>query len=981
MSSSRYGGDELDSLPALSEATGKPGEEPGDDVAFGEDQGQRYERRGLIGRGGMGRVYAAQDRHLRRDVAMKVADTPELSRRLSREARITAQLEHPGIVAVYDAGLGEDGRPWYTMRLIRGRTLAGELSRCPDLAARLRLLGHFQDACQAVAYAHSMGIIHRDLKPHNIMVGEFGETQVADWGLARPVSTSTESWSRLLPSGEGAKVAGTARYMSPEQAGGDEVGPAADVWCLGVMLYELLAGQPAPPESGLAPDLDTLDPSVPTELVAIARRCLAVPPGERYSTADALSADLQRYLEGRRVDAHDYTSGELLGRLLWAWRAPLAVASLALLVLVVVLSVAAQRMQEARQVAERNLGLALAQQARVALEAEQRADAAVLAAHALVLGPSPQARGVLVATSGPRPERIEQRALPVGCAEDPWLSPGGDEVLCSADGKVSLWELTPQVQRWEVPIRLGQPPVFDTDGIVVVEVEGVVSWLDAADGSARTSVDLGGLPTVQPAAEGSVWALLGPRLKLLREDGAHGETFGTCAAGRTTFATHGGQALIGCDDGIFRLYDIDGNESVAVDSGHDRPDWSDVVFDGQAILAGTRQGEVLRYTLDGAPAAPALKVTDGGVLQLMPVPDSPLVVVRGERGGSQVWDTALHAWVATLPARLRRVYESRESREVSFHGDGLEWWTLPTTLRTDHVVLESGVSQVTVSPDGTEVAYALGDGEVGLVRVSDRVLVETWRWQDAVTKCVSFTADGRLFSAGMGAIGGRLLERGGGISVPVATSKSSLRRVGLLASGELWALSYGVRSVRFDPAGHDVSPLGEGVEFFDGSSSPGRQGVALLSTNGGVWRLIDGHLERMGDAPDAGAVDLTDAGRVVLAERRTVCLDDVCVPVDGPVVDLAMAPGDRRAAVGLLSGEVHIVDLVAGEVEAVLEGHGNRVGSLEWAPDGSWLVSGSWDGTLRFWELAALQADPAIWVEELESAWGLDLDGALAGSD
>ena len=151
MSSSRYGGDELDSLPALSEATGKPGEEPGDDVAFGEDQGQRYERRGLIGRGGMGRVYAAQDRHLRRDVAMKVADTPELSRRLSREARITAQLEHPGIVAVYDAGLGEDGRPWYTMRLIRGRTLAGELSRCPDLAARLRLLGHFQDACQAVA--------------------------------------------------------------------------------------------------------------------------------------------------------------------------------------------------------------------------------------------------------------------------------------------------------------------------------------------------------------------------------------------------------------------------------------------------------------------------------------------------------------------------------------------------------------------------------------------------------------------------------------------------------------------------------------------------------------------------------------------------------------------------------------------------------------------------------------------------------------
>ena len=147
--------------------------------------GERYTRVGLLGVGGMGRVYLARDRRLGRMVALKEAHDPGLARRLAREVRVTAGLEHPGIVTVYDEGRGGDGRPFYTMRLMRGRALSRVLSERSSASGRLELLSHYLDACQALAYAHAQGVIHRDLKPANIMLGAFGETQVVDWGLAR----------------------------------------------------------------------------------------------------------------------------------------------------------------------------------------------------------------------------------------------------------------------------------------------------------------------------------------------------------------------------------------------------------------------------------------------------------------------------------------------------------------------------------------------------------------------------------------------------------------------------------------------------------------------------------------------------------------------------------------------------------------------------------------------------------------------------
>lgn len=186
----------------------------------------------------MGRVVSVEDRRLRRVVAIKEISALEHSaaeERLAQEAWITAQLDHPNIVSVYDAGRNAVGRLFYVMHMVRGETLAEVIMACKTPGDRIALLRHFLAACQAVAYPHSTGIIHRDLKPSNILVGEFGETQVMDRGLACPIDDDQDrEWSTIVPRSfaaetvEGTTV-GTPRYMSLEQASGSTVDCRTDV--------------------------------------------------------------------------------------------------------------------------------------------------------------------------------------------------------------------------------------------------------------------------------------------------------------------------------------------------------------------------------------------------------------------------------------------------------------------------------------------------------------------------------------------------------------------------------------------------------------------------------------------------------------------------------------------------------------------------------------------------------------------------------
>jgi len=230
-----------------------------------------YQLLGEIARGGMGVILKGHDTDLGRDIAVKVLDPelskrPEVVQRFVEEAQIGGQLQHPGIVPVYDLGLMADDRPYFTMKLVKGRTLAALFQqRKTPSDNRGRLLAIFESVCQTMAYAHSKGVLHRDLKPANIMVGAFGEVQVVDWGLAkvlhrggvadeRRAKQTLHTVIETVRSGPGSSgsdslvgsVMGTPAYMAPEQAQGEieKLDERADVFSLGAILCEILTGRP-----------------------------------------------------------------------------------------------------------------------------------------------------------------------------------------------------------------------------------------------------------------------------------------------------------------------------------------------------------------------------------------------------------------------------------------------------------------------------------------------------------------------------------------------------------------------------------------------------------------------------------------------------------------------------------------------------------------------------------------------------------------
>jgi serine/threonine protein kinase len=249
--------------------------------------GTRYTLISVLGRGGMGVVYLARDTVLDREVALKIVERPQDE---ANEARILARLEHPGIVPVHDFGELPDGRLFYAMKRVRGDRLDRWMASGHELTERLHV---FLRVCDAVAFAHAQGVVHRDLKPENVMIGEFGEVLVLDWGVAQEMQNP----DRRL------QIAGTPAYMAPEQARGDVgVDHRADIFSLGAMLEAI---------AGTAP------------VLAIARKARADDPGARYQNVQALSADVTRFLAGRAVEAHRERLVDRLARFYRRYRLPI----------------------------------------------------------------------------------------------------------------------------------------------------------------------------------------------------------------------------------------------------------------------------------------------------------------------------------------------------------------------------------------------------------------------------------------------------------------------------------------------------------------------------------------------------------------------------------------------------------------------------------------------------------------------------------
>ncbi|HEU0036306.1 MAG TPA: protein kinase [Kofleriaceae bacterium] len=360
-----------------------------------------YKHGSEIARGGMGRIVAAEDQRLGRPVALKELLEPagDALGRFQREALITARLQHPGIVPVYEAGRWPTGEPFFAMKLVSGRPLDRVIAEAKTLEERLALLPRIAAATDAIAYAHSHRIVHRDLKPANVLIGDFGETVVIDWGLAKDLDVGDSPESQTRHDRPGAKrtpkpatntasrtasiashpppstrqvssttltvagaVMGTPAYMAPEQARGEPVDQRADVFALGAMLYHLLAGVP-PYNARTATDVIAAaalgrviphaerEAGAPRDLVAIVERAMRQSPAERYPDAGALADELRRFLTGQLVSAHRYTPLQRLSRFLKKHQAAVTIATISVVTLAVGGTLAVRQIVQQRDAA------------------------------------------------------------------------------------------------------------------------------------------------------------------------------------------------------------------------------------------------------------------------------------------------------------------------------------------------------------------------------------------------------------------------------------------------------------------------------------------------------------------------------------------------------------------------------------------------------------------------------------------------------
>ncbi|UQA55400.1 serine/threonine-protein kinase [Polyangium aurulentum] len=890
-----------------------------------------------VAQGGIGRVVAAWDKRLGRRVALKQliegVSTPE--DRFVREARITARLQHPSIVPVYEAGRWPSGEPFYAMKLVEGRTLSQVIAEAGTLEERLPLLPRVLAVAEAVACAHEKRIIHRDLKPANVILGSFGETVVIDWGLAKdlaeeeaearaPAGEATTQARRGGGSGGGltveGSIMGTPAYMPPEQAEGDPVDERADVYAIGAILYHLLAG--VPPYDGMEVDgileqvhdgppvpLPVLERGIPQDLLAIVEKAMARDPARRYPTAKELAHDLRRFLAGQWVGAYRYGLREILRRFVRRHRAVLAVSIAALLVLVVGIEVGLSKVMEARdraqkkQVdADRARGVAQAAerralkradeltlvQARTALDRDPNDAIAWLAtlspssghwSGARVLAADARARGLAVVLRGHR----------AGMNRVDFFPDGRRLASTSDDHTARLWDLEGN----EVAVLEGH-----TDEVWGMDLSPDGRFV--ATGSKDHTVRLWDVETGVPSTIASFEA--GVKDVLFSPDG------------RLIFATNGGEALVwDRETGEFELRAmVPGARHFALFSEDRRAVLR--LHAGHIERIDLDTGEVASLPMEFEPHAVAVHAgrdllavgTLQNVIHLMDVRTGATRLLEG----------------LSSPARWLEI--SPDGRKLAAgERDGAVWvWD---TLDEEGRVVgrhEGPVVRLAFSPDGRRLASTSSDHTLGvwdLAAGGEGRLLRGFRDE---TFGVSFSPDGALVAAGSGDFTARIFRVEGEASVALQGPSARTLAAVLSPAGDTLALAGDLGDVRLVPMfGGDPIVL------------RGHQGQAraiAFSPDGGL----------VASAGDDGTVRVwTRDGGVVRGATMS-----------GPaLLALAFSPDGRWVVAAGIDGVVRLIDVQGGEDRTLAE-HTGVVRALAFSPDGARVVSAGADGAVRAWD-------------------------------
>ncbi len=879
------------------------------------DAGDRYQIGPLLGRGGMGEVYAAHDRALGREVALKVLPTASIDNaaavsRLAHEAIVTGRLDHPGIVSVHDRGTLPDGRPFYTMRLVRGQTLARALVGTGD---RRVLVRHVLAAAEAVAAAHDRGIVHRDLKPSNIFIGERGETQVGDWGLAVPTAAAAADWPELSAT---PGAVGTAGFMSPEQASAEAPRPTHDVYSLGATLAAV-AGE------------------LSAEIEAIIARAQG-PVAERYPHAGAFADDLLRWFDGRRVAAHRYTPAELLRRTVAAYRAPVAVGAIGLAVATAALTAGYWRAEQALQravIADSDAEGALAglqlEQAVEATRAGNRERAETLARGVLSRRDDPLARGVLAAFGlAERPALMSQVPAP-SCA---WSALYGRSIVCGTGTTVSRHDGPNRGWTVDLAARGGE---VRGEHLVSWDGAGSVTVLDISTGARVDHYPFYGEDWVGQVDPRRPWTGGGPLA-----------VTGVATGCRDTLRVvneSAGQLAAICADGTLLLGTTDEpiQNRVATAFNGDHVASALAFLPGGGVAIGSVRGRVAAYEGDGSLAGAG----NSGLDSISRIVGSPgnLLALSGPQGGIRLWRIDTATAIGEIPGPPLRAF-AFEGQELWVHGEGLQTWSLPRGVPA-LVRAESGVADVAV--DGERLLVATGDG-----RVLDLDLVtgdlRASRFAPGVVKSVALGPEGWVATA-MGAP-----HLGLGPELALLPGARALRRIAWLADGSLVGIDLDAGLFRWSAPHDPPRRLAEDRVFVDMEAPD--DVVVTLDTDGNIDQLDGDSLVSLARVTGARAVTARDGLVLAAVPGALVLVGSRQARVERPgatPLDVAISADGRWFAAGFLDGAVEVYRVSDQTLAAALPGHTERVVAVEFTPAGD-LVTGSWDKTAHLWDLSAL---------------------------
>lgn len=734
-----------------------------------------YRIDGEYARGGLGRVLLAFDARLGRTVALKEILRPGAASvaRFVREAQITARLQHPGIVPVYEAGRWPDGEVFYAMRLVRGQSLGAVVAGARTFAERLALVPNLVAVADAVAYAHSRPVIHRDLKPENVLVGDFGETVVIDWGLAKALDEDDEAVAfgpadaaRPAELTAVGAVVGTPAYMAPEQARGEPVDARADVYALGALVYFALAGEHAHRgdtagevlsrrQEARPVALDVAVRECPRDLATIVRKAMAPRPEDRYPTARELAADLRRFETGQLVSARHYSWWTLAGR--WIRRQRALVGAAAALTVMGAFSV--QRVVRERGRAERALAVARA-----------RADALVLSQVSAALDRDPTAAVAWLRQyprDGADPAAawnllVEAESLGVarrslfvadGFPNDLAVSPSGSLVAMSGDLRTLVWDVAREAMVSAPAVAGLTALTFTPDGraLLLGTAGGGLYCAAPPDGPLRAVLHAGrSLQRILPLPDGRAAYLTSTDAALRRVELATGATrVWTDHAGvilDAAISGDGATVVTSSSDRTVRLRDARTDTSRVLWSHEANPVRVALSRDGRRVASASSDGAVWLGTAAGGDARP-LEGHTRAIVALAFSHDGAWLAAADAASGMSVWRAETGARRA-LEGHLGRVlslaFSPGGDALASSHADQtLRVWDPRTGAAAEfrHPTIDGAIAW---SRDGREV-YSLG-ASTSLRAWPAPPPGRALRGHDAAVFHVAFSPDGRTLA-------------------------------------------------------------------------------------------------------------------------------------------------------------------------------------------------------------------------------------------